>query len=241
MDYIDIGDGEPILLIHGLGQCKESWNPQLPLSNQYRLIIPDLRGHGETELEEDITMYNFAADLVELLKYLRIDEIFVCGLSLGGIIAQELYRHCPWMIKGFILANTTSYIIPFFSEHIVNQAIRDYQKPHFVDMVAKRALYNPKHQTKAKEGFWIRERYLDAVQAPVGKNYFPLLSRIQKPVLLMGSTHDMVTPIVNMWAMKFCIWQADIQIFWEAGHLSNLENPELFNKAVDNFVRREVR
>ena len=90
--------------------------PQHELANRYRLVIPDLRGHGETEMNEGITVKNFALDIIELLEYLEIPSAFICGLSLGGIVAQELYKQRPDLVKGLILSNTTSYVPGYISE-----------------------------------------------------------------------------------------------------------------------------
>ncbi|WP_071393168.1 alpha/beta fold hydrolase [Bacillus tuaregi] len=90
--YHDIGSGIPLVLIHGLGSRKEAWKPQYELAARYRLIIPDLRGHGETSFNDSFTMQNFAKDIRNLIEYLRIPDAFICGLSLGGMVAQELYK-----------------------------------------------------------------------------------------------------------------------------------------------------
>ena len=108
--YQDIGKGTPLVMIHGLGSKKEAWEPQHELANLFRLILPDLRGHGETKLDQDLSIKNFAIDIIHLLDFLHIPSAYICGLSLGGIIAQEIYRQHPERVKGLILANTTSYI-----------------------------------------------------------------------------------------------------------------------------------
>lgn len=108
--YTDIGQGTPIVFIHGLGSRKEAWRRQHELAEKYRLIIPDLRGHGETELETDISVANFAHDVLDLLNHLEVETAYICGLSLGGIVAQEIYRQAPERVKGLILSNTASFI-----------------------------------------------------------------------------------------------------------------------------------
>lgn len=240
LEHIDVGDGEAILFIHGLGSKKEAWTPQLSLAEKYRLIIPDLRGHGETEIDGDITMEDFAADIIELLDIKGIEQIFVCGLSLGGIVAQELFKQQPRLVKGFILANTTSYIIPMFADRVIEEAVLHYHEDSFVDKIVRKGLYNRSFVEKAKEAFLIRDSYPASAEAPLGKNYFPLLTHIKQPVLLLGSSHDKVTPILNMWSMKLFLPHAHIKIFWETGHLSNIEKYEEFNQAIDEFVKGAI-
>ena len=238
LSYNDLGTGTPIVLIHGLGSKKEAWIPQHELANRYRLIIPDLRGHGETIMNEDFTIQNFALDIINLLEYLKIPSAFICGLSLGGIVAQELYKQRPEIVRGLILSNTTSYI-PFFLAngiiHLSNQLLQtDQQK--LIDQIVKTALYDSSYQKEARKAFHIRDTYIKSAKAPIGINYYSFLPFIKKPVLLIGSTHDKVTPSINIYLMKLFIRDARLSIFKNTGHLSNIEKKDLFNKQLHDFI-----
>ena len=238
LSYNDLGTGTPIVLIHGLGSKKEAWIPQHELANKYRLIIPDLRGHGETTMNEDLTIKNFALDIINLLEYLKIPSAFICGLSLGGIVAQELYKQRPEIVRGLILSNTTSYI-PFFLAngmiHLSNQLLQtDQQK--LIDQIVKTALYDNSYHKEARKAFHIRDTYIKSAKAPIGINYYSFLPFIKKPVLLIGSTHDKVTPSINIYLMKLFIRDARLSIFRNTGHLSNIEKKDLFNKHLNDFI-----
>src|SRR3954467_4078729 len=124
LKYNDLGTGTPIILIHGLGSKKEAWTPQHELANKYRLVIPDMRGHGETEINEDLTIKNFASDIIKLMEHLDISSAFICGFSLGGIVTQEIYKQRPDMVKGLILSNTTSYIPSMFGNSIIDESTK---------------------------------------------------------------------------------------------------------------------
>ena len=93
--YIERGAGEPLLLIHGLGNTIDLWNSQHALSEHFRLIIPELRGHGTSAITNDISIHTFVSDIFALLDLLKIEKVNICGLSLGGIIAQEMYVRRP--------------------------------------------------------------------------------------------------------------------------------------------------
>lgn len=238
LKFNDLGTGTPIVLIHGLGSKKEAWIPQHELANKYRLIIPDLRGHGETEMNEDLTVENFADDIINLLDNIDISSAFICGLSLGGIVAQELYKQRPDMIKGLILSNTTSYIPPIFANKIINESFNLLQKgeQELVDHIVTRGLYDGSYKEEARKAFHIRDTYIESAKAPVGINYFSLLPKIKKPVLLMGGTHDSVTPSINIYLMEIFIRRVQTAIFNNTGHLSNIEKKELFNQYVSDFI-----
>lgn len=235
--YEDLGEGTPLVLIHGLGQRKEAWVPQHPLASEYRLITPDLRGHGETTLETDITMENFAKDIIELLDSLEVEAAYFCGLSLGGIVAQEIYRQAPDRVLGLILSNTTSYIPAFFVSSTLLYAANHYRDPDFVDRVVDRGLHDKTYRSLAKQTFLIRDCYMDAAQAPVEENYFPLLIGINVPVLLIGGAEDEVTPVLNIHSMYMFTPGAKKVIFKDCGHLSNIEKSSQFNYQVNKFIK----
>jgi pimeloyl-ACP methyl ester carboxylesterase len=82
--YLHFGSGEPLVLIHGLGEVKEGWQSQYELSEYYELVIPDLRGHGEYRSLEGISIEAFAKDVIGLLHELSIESAHILGLSMGA-------------------------------------------------------------------------------------------------------------------------------------------------------------
>lgn len=236
LSYIDKGDGTPIVFIHGLGQRKEAWNPQLELSEKYRLIIPDLRGHGETTEDKNISIENFAKDIIELLEELSISTAYICGLSLGGIIAQELFKQRPKMVRGLILANTTSYISSLLAHEVIVTAVKHYRDDDFIGEIVERGLYDKSFTEEAENSFLIRESYISSMSSSMDINYFPVLLQANIPILLMGSMYDKVTPLPNLLSMKMCNVFAQTKILY-SGHLSNIECREEFNKAINRFVK----
>ncbi len=101
-----MGSGEPLVLIHGLGERKEAWVCQYALANSYDLIIPDLPGHGQSTPAEEVSIEAFARDTLELLDVLGVESAHICGLSMGGVVAQEMYRMAPDRCRSLILVNT---------------------------------------------------------------------------------------------------------------------------------------
>ena len=231
LTYKDLGTGTPIVLLHGLGSTKEAWVSQHELANKHRLIIPDLRGHGETAINENFTIKNFALDIIQLLEHLNIPSAFICGFSFGGIVAQELYKQRPDLVRGLILSNTTSYIPPFIANSMMNLSQQD-----LVEHILSTGLYDESYKEEARKTFHIRDTYMESVRASIGVNYFTILPTISKPVLLIGSTHDKVTPSLNQYLMKTFIRKAQIAILKDTGHLSNIEKKDLFNQHIEDFI-----
>jgi 3-oxoadipate enol-lactonase len=100
----------------------------------------------------------------------------------------------------------------------------------------KAALYDNSYQKEARKAFHIRDTYIKSAKAPIGINYYSFLPFIKKPVLLIGSTHDKVTPSINIYLMKLFIRDARLSIFRNTGHLSNIEKKDLFNKHLHDFI-----
>lgn len=241
--YDDLGNGTVIVMLHGLGSRKEAWKPQHVLSEQFRLVIPDLRGHGETEIDTDFTMENYALDVIELLEHLEIKSAYFCGLSLGGMVAQEIYKHRPKMVLGLILANSTSYVPTYLARKIINKtskAIEEYSKEQIIEYMAKKNVYNDDYLEEAKEAFLIRDCFIESAKAPVGVNYFPTLLSVRKPVVLISGLYDQVLPIINQYYMK-CVCPFSTRVeYLKSGHLSNIEQSEKFNSIILDFMKKEL-
>jgi len=110
MFYETIGKGPPVLLIHGLGSDHRGWEYQEDdLKQHFRLVLPDLRGHGQSEggFTDFIPAHQFAEDLDRLLTHLHLDKIHVVGHSMGGIVAQQFVLDYPHRVEKLVLVDTT--------------------------------------------------------------------------------------------------------------------------------------
>ena len=118
--FTEYGSGPPLLLIHGLMVTGEMFEPVIgPLAGKYRLIIPDLRGHGQSrELGPPYTIKQLAEDLSELHNHLNIDSSNVIGYSQGGALAQQFAIDYPNRCRKLVLACTYAYNMATFREKI---------------------------------------------------------------------------------------------------------------------------
>jgi pimeloyl-ACP methyl ester carboxylesterase len=111
INYEVRGGGTPLVLAHGYTASLEMWRDQVaPLSEKYRLVIYDTRGHGKTTAPESTDGYGLAtdyvADQIALMDHLGIEEAHVGGLSMGGMIAQEFALQHPRRVKALLLLDT---------------------------------------------------------------------------------------------------------------------------------------
>ena len=109
LEYDRLGDGIPLLFIHGYPLSRMIWSQQLvELSDIASLISLDLRGHGDSfPFEGPYPMDLLASDCMELLTDLHVNQpVIVCGHSMGGYVSLALYRMHPEIFKGMILTST---------------------------------------------------------------------------------------------------------------------------------------
>jgi pimeloyl-ACP methyl ester carboxylesterase len=111
MYYEEYGDGKPLVLLHGFGGCTQNWYPfTAELSERYRLIVVDLRGHGHsTNPENKFTHREAAADVSLLLEKLGIDRFSAMGMSSGGMTLLHMATDHPKRIDSMVLVSAASY------------------------------------------------------------------------------------------------------------------------------------
>ncbi|RSK26626.1 alpha/beta hydrolase [Bacillus sp. HMF5848] len=243
--YLRLGFGEPLVLIHGLGEVKEGWHNQFELADQYDMIIPDLRGHGDCENQEDISIEIFAEDIITLLKNLNIENANICGLSMGGAVAQEIYRQAPHMCRSLILVSTFHYfpkqfgkLFYKFREHKAHSLSRKKQKNY----AAHISLYSWDDNTVHEFNHYFRPKpdaFLNSLKACLKVNNLSLLPKITAPTLIVGSQYDSVLPVwIQLWMHKL-IPHSEFVILRNSGHVAKVEAKHSFNGLLRNFLGKQ--
>jgi 3-oxoadipate enol-lactonase len=242
--YLRFGVGEPLVLIHGLGEVKEGWTNQFEFADQFDLIIPDLRGHGEYLTNEEISVPNFADDIISLLRELKIESAHICGLSMGGAVAQEIYRQAPKMCRSLILASTFHFgpkqlgkLYLKFRKDLAKLDFSDLQ----TDLAARLCLYSWKKENIDQFNQYFRpnkDYFYKSLKACLEVNNLCLLPQIKIPTLIIGGQYDSVLPTWIQLLMHKQICHSEFVIFRNAGHLAKLEAKDSFNLALRNFLNK---
>jgi pimeloyl-ACP methyl ester carboxylesterase len=248
--YTDQGKGPPILFIHGYPLSKAMWEPQVKgLSSNSRVITLDLRGHGESEAPLWLyTMDIFADDIRALLDHLSIDQVVLAGFSMGGYITFAFYRKYRNRVKALVLADTRAQAdSPEGKQGRFKSAQTAYKEgtgPIADAMVPK--LLTPQSvqgrpdlvQTVRKiiAGTPVAGIVGDLMAMAERPDSVPLLSEIICPTLILVGEQDGLTPPADAKLMVEKIKKAQLEIIPAACHLSNLEQPDHFNKAVRKFL-----
>lgn len=243
--YLHFGSGEPLVLIHGLGEVKEGWHSQYELADQYELIIPDLRGHGECTKTNGISIPTFAADVIGLLNELKIENAHILGLSMGGAVAQEVYRQAPNLCRSLILVST----FHFFPKRLRKLLFKS-RKSKFESLLkegkqketaAHLALYswNKKNIEIFSSYFQPKpDIFLKSLKACLQVNNITLLPKIRVPTLIIGGQYDSILPVWIQLCMHKRIPHSQFIILRNTGHLTKLEATDRFNFLLRKFLNR---
>lgn len=248
--YDDVGSGPVVVLLHGYPFNRSLWRDQMAVLQQnYRVIVPDLRGHGGSAiLPGPSTMELMAGDIAGLLDNLNIAQATIGGLSMGGYVALAFYRLFPARVHSLILAATRA---PGDNDEAKRnrevqakkarlegmEGIADALLPKLLtaDTVTKRpeivkhlrgmmASTNPEGAAAALEGMAIRQ------------DQTSFLSQIAVPTLILVGSEDAITPPADAELMHREIAGSRLEIIKGAGHVVNLEKPEAVNAAVAKFL-----
>lgn len=251
MAYEVEGSGQAVVLLHGFPFNRKMWRAQVEaLSDRYRVITPDLRGFGETsaESEQPATMREMAEDLAALMDELGIERFILGGLSMGGYVAFAFYRHFPLRVRNLILADTRPQSDTDEArenrERQAQQALSEGIGGIVEAMLPK--LLAP--ETFSERGGVVEELRAmmlgtdprGAAAALRGMAERPdqthLLARILAPTLIIVGGEDQLTPLKDAQLMHREIRGSRLEVIEGAGHVSNMERPAEFNRALRLFL-----
>ena len=254
--YDDQGQGSPVLLIHGFPLSRKLWLSQTDyLSQFFRIISIDLRGHGETQsVPGPYSMDMLAEDCHALMNHLHITQpVVLCGLSMGGYIALAFYRKFPSQVAGLILAATRANADSPETRENRDQAIRlanQQGSMAIAESMLPKMFASNTHDANPSLITNVRDIMAHTSVAGITgalhgmKNRpdsYSMLQSIQVPTLIIHGAADQLIPLSVAQGMSAAIPGAILCIIPRTGHLLNLEQPELFNQAVRNFLLKQVQ
>lgn len=250
--YDDHGPGPVVLLLHGFPLNRSLWEHQVgAVGSRYRLILPDLRGHGESAAPEGVyTMDVMADDVVELLDALQIREpVVLGGLSMGGYVALSLMDRFPDRFRGLILMSTRAEAdspeTARARAEMVGQIEGSKTIQPVVDAMLPRLL-SPTTRVQRPE-IVARVRGMMEKTSPRGvvgslrglaarPDRSSVLPRIQVPTLVLFGADDPITPPGLAQDLSCTIPRARHLVFEGAGHLAPVEAADAVNTAILAFL-----
>jgi pimeloyl-ACP methyl ester carboxylesterase len=250
--YRRIGDGPPLVLVHGAAADGRIWEPQLAsLSDEFTVVAWDEPGAGRSsDLPAEFGLADYAGCLAALIEALALGPAHVAGLSWGGTVVLELYRHHPGLVGRLILADTYAGWKGSLPEEEVRVRVA-----HVLQALAAPPAELDSGQVlpgwfaggpPAQFVSLLEEMAADvrpeslrqAVQVMAQTDESDLLPRIGVPTLLIWGERDIRSPLSSVARLfEQSIPDTRLVVIPGAGHVSNLERPDPFNQALREFCR----
>ena len=248
--YEVIGQGEPLVLIPGLGSTSAIWQPVLDhFSTHLSVVRFDNRDIGQSVgNRHPNTISDYSSDLIELLDHLQIDRAHVMGLSLGGIIAQRLAIDYPARIDRLILVSCTHEFGPYLREitRLVGQTLRWFPRaafartmeilgagPTYLDAYPERI---EKRLQQISEMGVPGKAIIRQLRALAASNIKPNEYHIQSPTLVISGEYDTFIPNCYARDMAKLIEDSNFMIVPEAGHNPFLDCPDRVLPVISQFL-----
>ncbi len=246
------GDGLPVVFIHGFPFNCRMWQPQLAaLPERIHAIAYDIRGHGRSAVGDGLySLEFFVDDLMALLDHLELEQVVLCGLSMGGYIALRAVERHGERFGALVLCDTRSEADNDQARVNRATAIRALAKEgvaafadNFAQLVFAPATFksNPAAVDLVKE--LIRATDPRAIGGTLlalaaRTDTTPALPQMDLPALVLVGEHDRLTPPDAAQALAERLPRAELYEIPRAGHMSNLENPDYFNERLFAFLEQ---
>ena len=250
--YDDTGSGPAVVLIHGYPFNRSMWAEQVSaLADSYRVVTLDLRGHGESESSTGAsTMKLMAQDVAALMDELQIDRAVIGGLSMGGYVTLAFYQLFAERVEKLLLADTRAQADTEEAKATRGDQVQQIQADGMTGIVNGMLpkLLSPETVSKQPE---IVKRVRDMMMhtSPEGaigalrgmaerEDQTERLSQINVPTLIVVGKEDPITPVADSQKMHERIAGSQLVVIENASHVSNIEQPEQFNRALKDFLSR---
>ena len=249
--YYEIsGEGQPVVLVHGLGSSTRDWESQVrELSQTHQVITFDLRGHGRSDKPAGpYQIPVFAADLAGLLQALGIFSAHIAGVSLGGCVAFQFAIDYPSMVRSLNLVNTGPALggTPQQAEQEIARRVGIVQQlgMRAMGQALSPNLFPKPKQAALRETFverWAEndpQAYIEATRSMLGWDVTARLGAITCPVFVIASDQD-YGPVAAKEAYLKLMPNARLAVIPDAHHAVPMERPEAFNPLLAQFISEQ--
>jgi len=244
------GSGPPVVLLHPFPANHNFWLPAAEaLSARYRLVLPDLRGHGDSGVgEPPATMQKHAADIAALCDELALVRAVFCGVSIGGYILMEFWRRYAPRVSALALCNTRAPAdtpegragrlksadeverkgTAAFIEAMLPKLLGATTRAHRPDLVEQARSMMARMSAAG----------IAAVQRGMAErpDSFPTLKTVTVPTLILAGEEDTLTPVEDAERMRQAVPQSRLEVLPRAGHFALFEQPHPAGKLLRGFL-----
>jgi len=242
----NFGHQKTLVLSNSLGTNLSMWEENVDvLSHYFNILRYDTRGHGESTInQERVSIADLGSDVIELLDYLKLDKVYFCGLSIGGLTGQWLGINHPTRFERIIISNTAAKIGTEEGWEARIKQVTEHGLASILEATAERWFssdYRTNHPEKVQEILnnfksTSLQGYTACCHAVAGADFRKQLHNLEVPTLIIVGTKDEVTTFEDG---KFIQKRSPITslVTLDAAHLSNMEHPEEFAKHIIHFTQ----
>ena len=250
IDYA--GEGEMLIFLHGIGGNKKNWKDNIGFfSEKFLAVAWDTRGYGESDDYEGKLKFNDVLDdLKKVLDHFNKDKAHIVGLSMGGQIATLFFEKYSNCVKSLTLCDT-HFGLSNLSSREINKFINLRKEPllkgkepkDIAPKVASTLIGDIKNTSAYNQlvdsmSLLHKDSYLKTIDTSMRTEHRHIFKTINVPTLIMVGELDSLTPPSMSREIMKEIKNSYIKIIPNAGHLINIENPELFNVNLMTFLER---
>ena len=264
-NVLDVGEGPPLVFIHGLSGCWQNWLLNIPhFMESHRVIAMDLPGFGESPMpREKITISGYGRWVDALLSELDVDAAAVVGNSMGGFIAAETAIKFPKRVERLVLVaaaglsiekqrndgllrvlEVTENVSQFFMARFLSKSDRLVARPKgrkaLMWFVAAHPHEMDPRIVKEQMNGANTPGFVPALDALTSYPIRDRLSEIGCPTWICWGPKDMLVPVKDAHEFDRLIPDSTLTIYDDTGHVPMLERPDRFNRDLDEFLARQA-
>jgi pimeloyl-ACP methyl ester carboxylesterase len=265
IDTIELGEGPPVVFVHGLGGSWQNWLEQLPeLAREHRVVAMDLPGFGYSPMpREEISIAGYARLLDGLLGELGIDAAAVVGNSMGGFIGAELAISFPQRVERLVLVSAAGLsthndpvpvralpalvrlerVIAGSTAWLAGRSDTVMRRPRLRGATLNAVVRHPSRLPAALAAEQLRGAgkpgFLSALQAVIDYDVRDRLPEIACPTLIVWGARDRLINVRDAHVFEELIPDSRKVIFEDTGHVAMLERPAAFNALLEEFLAEQ--
>lgn len=251
IQYLEAGEGTPVVFIHGLAGDYSAWTSQIQLlKDHYKVIAFDNRGAGKsTQIDEPISTQDLAKDTLGLMDHLGIQSAHIVGRSMGGAVAQHMALMSPERVKSLVLCASFAILDPLGRRVLLNMrdalewrmSWADHARHSVQNFVSADFFNNKQDQVKKIEALIGGETRLPACyirqnEACQNQDTSAQLGLITQPTLIMAGRNDPICSLAATDILSKGIPHSKTILFDNASHFFLMEQADKFNLELSNWL-----